>query len=171
MIMEIRILRVVEETTVDGPGFRTSVYCAGCRHACPGCHNPQSWPMTGGEPRSTDDLARQILADPFSDVTFTGGDPFYQAAAFAELAAKIKAESRKTIWCYTGFLFEELVDAPQYRPLLERLDVLVDGPFVMAERDESLLFRGSRNQRIIDVPASLREGKAVEFRLDTEPFS
>ena len=73
--MEIRVLRVVEETTVDGPGFRNSVYCAGCLHACPGCHNPQSWPMNGGEPRSVDELAEQLLADPFADVTFTGGDP------------------------------------------------------------------------------------------------
>lgn len=127
--------------------------------------------MTGGEPRSTDDLADQLLADPFSDVTFTGGDPFYQAAAFAELAQKIKAASTKTIWCYTGFLFEELVDDPQYRPLLEQLDVLVDGPFVMALRDESLLFRGSSNQRIIHVPASLRAGKVVETSLEADLFT
>ncbi len=159
--MKIQVIRVIEETTVDGPGFRTSVYCAGCRHACLGCHNPQSWPMTAGEPRAVEDLACQILADPFADVTFTGGDPLYQAEAFALLAKIIKQQSRKTIWCYTGFLFEELVADAQYLPLLQNIDVLVDGPFVMAQRDEDLRFRGSTNQRIIDVPASLAKGEVV----------
>ncbi len=159
--MTIQVIRVVEETTVDGPGFRTSVYCAGCRHACPGCHNPQSWPMTAGEPRSVQDLARQILADPFADVTFTGGDPVYQAEAFARLAQLIKQQSSKTIWCYTGFLFEELLADAQYLPLLQHIDVLVDGPFIMAQRNEALRFRGSSNQRIIDVPASLAQGRVV----------
>ncbi len=159
--MNIQIIRVIEETTVDGPGFRTSVYCAGCRHACPGCHNPQSWPMTAGESRSVEDLTRQILADPFADVTFTGGDPLYQAEAFAQLAQLIKQQSNKNIWCYTGFLFEELLKDPQYLLLLQHIDVLVDGPFIMAQRDEDLRFRGSSNQRIIDVPASLARGSVV----------
>ncbi len=159
--MNIQVIRVIEETTVDGPGFRTSVYCAGCKHACPGCHNPQSWPMSAGEQRSVDDLARQILSDPFADVTFTGGDPLYQASAFAELAQRIKAKSDKTIWVYTGFLWEELMGHPEYMPLLQSIDMLVDGPFVMHLRNEELRFRGSENQRIIDVPASLQRGEVV----------
>ncbi|MDE6158980.1 MAG: anaerobic ribonucleoside-triphosphate reductase activating protein [Bacteroidaceae bacterium] len=159
--MDIRVLKVVEETTVDGPGFRNSVYCAGCLHACPGCHNPQSWSMNGGEPYTVDELAGQLLADPFADVTFTGGDPLYQAEAFGELARRIKAESTKTIWVYTGFLWEELVNEEKYANLLKHIDVLVDGPFVAARRNENLHFRGSDNQRIIDVPASLRKGEVV----------
>ncbi len=117
--------------------------------------------MTAGEPRSVQDLARQILADPFADVTFTGGDPVYQAEAFARLAQLIKQQSSKTIWCYTGFLFEELVVDAQYLPLLQHIDVLVDGPFIMAQRNEDLCFRGSSNQRIINVPASLAQGRVV----------
>lgn len=159
--MEIRVLQVVEETTVDGPGFRNSVYCAGCLHACPGCHNPQSWSMSGGEPYTVDELAEQLLADPFADVTFTGGDPLYQAEAFGELARRIKAGSTKTIWVYTGFLWEELVNEEKYANLLRHIDVLVDGPFIAARRNENLHFRGSDNQRIIDVPASLRKGEVV----------
>ena len=82
----INVLRVLHDTTVDGPGFRTSIYCAGCRHQCPGCHNPQSWAFGAGEDRSTDDLLDEITSDPFADVTFTGGDPFFQVEGFTELA-------------------------------------------------------------------------------------
>lgn len=164
--MDIRVLNVVEETTVDGPGFRTSIYCAGCRHACPGCHNPQSWDMDGGRPVSVEDLCRQVLDDPFADVTFTGGDPFFQAEAFTALARMIKERSRKTIWCYTGFTYEALLDNEVHRRLLEQVDVLVDGPFVQSLRNTDLPFRGSSNQRLIDVPASLREGRVVEWASD-----
>ena len=158
---KIRILDILEDTTVDGPGFRTSIYCAGCQHHCPGCHNPQSWDMEGGENVAVSDILKTILDDPFADVTFSGGDPMYQAEAFTELARQIKAQSRKTIWCYTGFTFEQLVVNPCTRALLEQLDVLVDGRFVGELRDEDLLYRGSSNQRLIDVPKSLAEGQVV----------
>ena len=145
---------------VDGPGFRTAVYCAGCRHQCPGCHNPQSWDFNGGRDMTVEQVMRIIEADPYANVTFTGGDPMYQAAAFAELARAIHRRTNKDIWCYTGFTFESLISDDQ-RELLAEIDVLVDGPFVMALRDESLLFRGSSNQRIIDVPASLYSGQTI----------
>lgn len=163
----ISVLSIVEDTMVDGPGFRTSVYCAGCRHKCPGCHNPQSWDPTGGHAMSTDEIMRVIEADPFTQgVTFTGGDPMYQPEGFAELARAIRCRTpRKDIWCYTGFLFEQLVANPRQRALLELVDVLVDGPFVKQQRDETLLFRGSRNQRLIDVRPSLASGQAVPFYL------
>ena len=157
----INVLKVLHDTTVDGPGFRTSIYCAGCRHQCPGCHNPQSWEFGTGEERSTESLLEEIMSDPFADVTFSGGDPLYQAEGFAELAARIKAESRKTIWCYTGFRFEDLMHHTAAQALLRHVDVLVDGPFVQRLRDEDLLFRGSSNQRLIDVPRSLAEGEVV----------
>lgn len=147
---------------VDGPGFRTSIYCAGCRHACPGCHNPQSWSFDGGRDMSTNEIMRVIEADPYANVTFSGGDPMYQAEGFLELAQAIHQRTRKTIWCYTGFRYEQLIQ-PAQRELLELTDVLVDGPFVMALRDEQLLFRGSSNQRLIDVQATLRAGRVILF--------
>ena len=151
---------------VDGPGFRTSIYCAGCRHACEGCHNPQSWDFSGGRAMATDEIMRIIEADPYANVTFTGGDPMYQPEGFAELARAIHARTDKNIWCYTGFTFERLLNNPRQRALLEQIDVLVDGPFVKALRNDDLIFRGSSNQRIIDVPRSLQEGRAVLLPLD-----
>ena len=148
---------------VDGPGFRTAIYCAGCRHQCPGCHNPQSWDFSGGRPVTTDELMRIIEADPYTrGVTFTGGDPMYQPEGFAELADAIRQRTpQKDIWCYTGFTFEQLITNPRQRALLEQIDVLVDGPFLREQRDETLLFRGSRNQRIIDVQASLEARQTI----------
>ena len=162
----LRILDIVEDTMVDGPGFRTSVYCAGCRHACPGCHNPQSWAFDQGREMTVGEIMRIIEADPYANVTFSGGDPMYQAAGFAELAREIHRRTNKDIWCYTGFTFESLINQDQ-RELLSEIDVLVDGPFVQALRDEDLLFRGSSNQRIIDVQASLYSGTTVLWQSDT----
>lgn len=159
----LRILDIVEDTMVDGPGFRTSIYCAGCRHACPGCHNPQSWAFNGGKDMTVEQIMRIIEADPYANVTFTGGDPMYQAAGFAELARQVHRRTQKDIWCYTGFTFESLIHEDQ-RELLGELDVLVDGPYIAAQRDEDLLFRGSRNQRIIDVQASLYSGEIILWK-------
>ena len=159
----ISVLSIIEDTMVDGPGFRTSIYCAGCRHACPGCHNPQSWDFEGGRAMSTEEIMRIIEADPYANVTFSGGDPMYQPEGFAELARAIKERTKKNIWCYTGFTIETLMTNPRQRALLTYIDVLVDGPFIKTERDESLCFRGSRNQRILDVPASLKAGSAVAY--------
>ncbi len=163
----IKVLNVLHDTTVDGPGFRTSIYCAGCRHHCPGCHNPQSWDFEAGRNMEVDELMQDIKSDPFADVTFSGGDPFFQAEAFAELARRIKVETRKTIWAYTGFLYENLLENPAHRALLEQLDVLVDGPFIQSLRDADLLFRGSSNQRLIDVPASLKTGEVIPWKRET----
>lgn len=135
----------------DGPGLRTSIYCAGCEHHCPGCHNPQSWNISNGHWMSVDELLEIIKADEFSNVTFTGGDPFYQAEAFTELARRIKSETRKTIWCWTGFTMEEIMEDPVKSQLLNYIDTLVDGPFLIDQRDTTLLFRGSPNQRIINI--------------------
>lgn len=157
----LSILEIVEDTTVDGPGFRTTVYCAGCPNRCPGCHNPQSWDIENGHEVDIEDILATILADPFADVTFSGGDPMFQPQGFTELAKAIKERCTKNIWCYTGYLFEELLQMPRQRELLEYVDVLVDGRFVEALKDESLRFRGSSNQRVIDVRASLKAGAAV----------
>ena len=157
----ISVLQVVHDTMVDGPGMRTTVYCAGCPNHCPGCHNPESWDIQHGTPVSVATLLDELLADPFADVTFSGGDPMFQAEAFARLADGLRERSRKTIWCYTGLTFEQVLTHPSQRALLERVDVLVDGPFILAQRDPDLVFRGSANQRVIDVPASLRRGEVL----------
>ena len=161
----IRVLDIIEDTMVDGPGFRTSIYCAGCRHQCTGCHNPQSWAFDQGHEMSVDDIMKIIEADPYANVTFSGGDPMYQAAAFAELARVIHQRTNKDIWCFTGFTYESLI-TPEQRELLEQIDVLVDGPYIEKLRDPDLLFRGSSNQRLIDVQASLYSGKVVLWHPD-----
>ena len=162
----ISVLNIIEDTMVDGPGFRTSIYCAGCQHQCPGCHNPQSWDFSGGQTMTTDDIMRIVESDPYArGVTFSGGDPMYQPEGFAELARAIHDRTpQKDIWCYTGFVYEQLLTNPRQRALLEQVDVLVDGPFVRAQRDETLVFRGSRNQRIIDVQQSLYAGEVILWR-------
>ena len=158
--MALRVLDIARGTSVDGPGLRDSIYFAGCHHACEGCHNPQSWDMNGGKEMSDDEVMAILREDDF-DVTFSGGDPMYRAAEVARLARRIKAELGKTIWCYTGVVFENIVMKADFRCLLETIDVLVDGPSVLAGRDISLRFRGSGNQRIIDVKQSLLTGKTV----------
>ena len=160
----ISVLQVVHDTMVDGPGMRTTVYCAGCPNHCPGCHNPESWDIQHGTPVSVATLLDELLTDPFADVTFSGGDPMFQAEAFARLADGLRERSRKTIWCYTGNHFEQEILRPGCGrcevtdELLSLLDVLVDGRFVEALHDISLRFRGSSNQRIIDVRKTLASG-------------
>lgn len=155
------IMNIIEDTTVDGPGLRTAIYAAGCSHACPGCHNPTSWDIHNGRPMEIEEIVRRILDDPFADVTFSGGDPFYQVEGFTRLAQAIKTNSRKSIWCYTGYSFERIMQRPKLACLLPYIDVLVDGRFVRELRDESLRFRGSSNQRLINVPASLKLGRVI----------
>ncbi|BCS84341.1 anaerobic ribonucleoside-triphosphate reductase-activating protein [Prevotella herbatica] len=157
----ISILDIVHDTMVDGPGFRTSIYCAGCPNACVGCHNPQSWDVNNGKMMTTKEIMDVIKEDPFANVTFSGGDPMFQPVGFAELADVIRIETSKTIWCFTGFKFETLIKNHAQKSLLEKIDVLVDGPFVQKLRDTDLIFRGSSNQRIIDVKASLKNGEVV----------
>lgn len=164
----ISVLSIVHDTMVDGPGFRTSIYCAGCPNHCPDCHNPQSWDIKHGTPTSTEELMQEIMCDPFANVTFSGGDPMYQAEGFTELAKAIREQSDKDIWCFTGYKYENLVKHPKQLELLKQIDVLVDGPFVKELRDEDLFFRGSSNQRIINVRKSLATGTVVEIHLTKE---
>ena len=158
----IRVLDIRYGTSVDGVGLRTSIYCAGCENRCPGCHNPQSWDERGGEAIATDELFDRIV-EAEMNVTFTGGDPMLHPEGFTALARRLRAETPYTIWCYTGYRFEELLRHPARRALAELCDVEVDGPFVEAERDTTLRFRGSRNQRLVDVRRSLAQGETVLF--------
>lgn len=148
----MRVLDIIDGTTVDGPGFRTSIYFAGCCHHCEGCHNPTSWDMDGGREWTVDELMQRII-DNDMDVTFSGGDPMYQADDILPLAKEIR-KLGKTIWCYTGFRYEQLYAHPSMNSLLEYMDVLVDGEFILSRRNTKLQFRGSDNQRIIDLSKS-----------------
>ena len=147
--MKIRILDIAYETMADGPGLRTSIYCAGCAHHCPGSHNPQSRDFSGGQEMSVKELLDIVKDDEFANVTFSGGDPLYQVEAFTELARLIKEETNKNIWCYTGFRYEEIQADERLRQILPYIDTLVDGPFIAELRDPDLPFRGSSTPRII----------------------
>ena len=151
--MSLRVIDIVGGTSVDGPGLRTSVYFAGWNHHCPGCHNPQSWDFEGGEAMSVLRI-KEIIDDCDFNVTFSGGDPLMQPVdEMVELARLLKADGR-TIWCYTGYSYEYVASRPEYEELLACIDVLVDGPFIESLRDISLRFRGSSNQRLVDVARS-----------------
>lgn len=160
--MNLRVLDIVRGTTVDGPGFRTSIYLAGCSHACPGCHNPESWSFDGGRELSVD-MVMEIVREEDFNVTLTGGDPMCSAEAVLPLAHAVR-EAGKTLWIYTGYEWEELLADPFRRALTALAEVVVEGPFVLAKRDTDLLFRGSSNQRLIDVARSLEAGVPVEWR-------
>ena len=146
-MMKVRILDIIRGTTVDGPGFRTSIYFAGCRHACPGCHNPQSWDFDGGTEMDLDDIM-EIVRDEDFDVTLSGGDPLYQPEVVGELARRIR-ETGHTVWVYTGFTWEQIQESPRLRNALNDVEAIVEGPFIETLRDTDLRFRGSSNQRII----------------------
>lgn len=148
----LRVLSIIAGTSVDGPGLRTSIYFAGCTHHCPECHNQQSWNPDGGIEMTIAEILARIEEEDFP-VTFSGGDPLMQIEALLPLAKAIKAEHRN-LWCYTGYTIEQILSHSHLRPILDHIDVLVDGPFLKEQRDISLKFKGSANQRIIDVTES-----------------
>ncbi|MDR1089793.1 MAG: anaerobic ribonucleoside-triphosphate reductase activating protein [Prevotella sp.] len=160
-MIKLSISGIVRDTTVDGTGFRTSVYAAGCTHQCAGCHNPHSWDIANGKSYSVDELLVIIKEDEFSNVTFSGGDPLMQVDGFTELAKRIKKETSKNIWCYTGFTYEQILKSYKLSQILPLIDVLVDGRYIDALRNTDLQFRGSSNQRIIDVQKTLSEDRVI----------
>ena len=147
--MNLRVVDIIDGTIVDGPGLRTSIYLAGCRHACEGCHNPQSWDFRSGREMSMEDIVDHVLDNGFN-VTLSGGDPLYQIDAVIELCDAIHSIN-KNVWCYTGFTIEEIQADHSLRRILDHADVLVEGRFIQSLRDPSLRFRGSSNQRIISL--------------------
>ena len=155
---------IVGDSIVDGPGIRTTVFSQGCPHHCPGCHNPETWAFGCGTPMDEEAILDIVRSNPLCrGVTFSGGEPFAQAEAFARLAKLLK-QAGYEVASYSGFTFEALLAGTDaQKDLLSSIDVLIDGPFLLAEKTLEAPFRGSRNQRILDVPKSLSAGVPVEI--------
>ena len=164
--MTLRVLDIIEETMVDGVGLRTAIYVAGCSHNCPHCHNPQSHDFNGGKEYEVDNLVDIVLSDEFADLTLTGGDPMFQVDAALELCKKVKERSNKSIWLYSGFTMEQIVQTRYLARILPYVDVIVDGRYVHELRNTDLPFRGSENQRIIIVDKYLKGEGDYEWKLN-----
>ena len=155
MALPINVCGIEPESIVDGPGFRYVVFVQGCPHHCPGCHNPQSHPFEGGTPRTAAELFAEFSQNPLlSGITLSGGEPFCQAEALCELASLVK-QAGKTVVAYSGYTLEQLLEKAKDEPAILRLlrlcDTLIDGPYIEQKRNLELLFRGSENQRILDL--------------------
>ena len=163
---ELRISGIVRESVVDGPGIRFVVFTQGCPHHCPGCHNPDTHPFDGGKLVNIERILAEVDKNPLlKGLTLSGGEPFCQPGPLAELARKAHARGLD-VMVYSGYTLEQLLEKAETEPevgaLLREADVLVDGRFIEAEKSLILKFRGSRNQRILDVKKSLSEGGPVE---------
>ena len=166
----LRIAGTVNDSIVDGPGIRYVIFTQGCPHHCEGCHNPQTHDFAGGKDADVQKIINEILSNPIlSGVTFSGGEPFCQAEALVPIAEVIK-ENGKQLMIYTGYLLEHLqkMENDGVKRLLELADVIVDGPFVLAEKNLTLSFRGSENQRVIDMVKTRKSGEVVLYRSEYE---
>ena len=161
----LRIAGIMRESIVDGPGIRFAVFCQGCPHNCPDCHNPETHDFNGGTEVSIEKILKAIDENPMlKGVTFSGGEPTCQAEGFLTLAKAVKARGLD-ITVFSGYTYEQLMQRAEEEPALARLleltDLLIDGPFVKAKKDLTLQFRGSSNQRLIDMNATRKEGQIV----------
>ena len=161
----LRVAVILNKSSVDGPGIRAVVFCQGCPGHCEGCHNPSTLPFEGGTEYTPENLAQDVikrLTPLHRGITLSGGDPLAQADGVLEFLQAIKKHKPGlNVWCYTGYVYNEVKNLP----VLKEINVLVDGPFILAQRDLDFPYRGSRNQRLIDVLASLEKGEAVDFEL------
>ncbi len=163
--MKIRLASNLQsDSIVDGEGIRTIIWTQGCPHHCPGCHNPETHSFDGGKLVEVEEIKKEISGLLGQDgITISGGEPFSQIEPCLEIA-KFAKSLNLNVWCYTGYTFEELLKMPKAIEFLKYVDVLIDGKFMMSEKSLSLKFRGSRNQRIINVKRSLREKKVCTIR-------
>lgn len=161
----LHYLYTYPETIVDGDGIRYSIYLAGCSHRCKGCHNPESWNPKAGRPLTPevlDGMIAEINTNPLLDgVTFSGGDPFFNPEDFLAVLRQVKERTGMNVWCYTGYVYEDLLADPLRRPLLDYIDVLVDGKFIAELYSPYLEFRGSSNQRILKLVSASEPGKKL----------
>ena len=161
----LRIAGTVEESIVDGPGLRYVLFTQGCPHGCPGCHNPETHGFFGGRDVSLARILADVEKNPITrGVTFSGGEPFCQPRPLLLLARELRVRGYN-LTAFSGYTYDQICADPEKKALLDELDILVDGPFLLNERTLTLRFRGSRNQRILDVPASLAQGHAVLHEL------
>lgn len=166
----LRIAGTVKDSIVDGPGIRYVIFTQGCPHHCPGCHNPQTHDFQGGYEKAQDEILEEIFQNPIlSGVTFSGGEPFCQPEGLLPIAEAIK-EKGIHLTIFTGYLLDQLyqMDNSAVKRLLELADMIVDGPFILAERNLTLSYRGSENQRVIDMVKTRKEGKVVLYRSEYE---
>ncbi len=166
--MEIRIAGIVKESVVDGPGIRYVVFTQGCPHHCPGCHNPQTHAFDGGELKQTEDLLEQLGKNPLvRGLTLSGGEPLAQTEAVLQLTKGAKA-MQKDVILYTGYTWEQVLEKQKkedaLKELLDQLWLVIEGPFLEAQKNLALPFRGSTNQRVIDVAKSLASGQIMEYQ-------
>ena len=162
--MQIRIAGLVPESFVDGDGIRFAIFMQGCRRNCAGCHNPETHALDGGRLIDTEEILAAVKKNPLLDgITLTGGEPLLQVDAANEIARVVKSLGLN-VWCYTGYTFEELPTSAQ--PLLENVDVLIDGEFIERLRDLELQFRGSSNQRIIDIKKTREQNRIVLWEVE-----
>ena len=163
---KIRVAGLTNDSIVDGKGFRFVIFTQGCLHHCKGCHNPETWAMDGGTLMDISEIEEKVARNGLLDgITFSGGDPFYQPEACAKIAKWAK-ERGLNIWAYTGFLYEELLNMPEVKEFLDLVDVLVDGPFILEEKSLLLNFRGSKNQRVIDLNETKKTGTVSLLDVD-----
>ncbi len=163
--VRLAVPKIQEDSIVDGEGIRSVIWFQGCPHHCESCHNPETWDFNEGFEISLDDVKKQIDELEFqAGVTFSGGDPMCQIEALVELASYVK-EKGMNVWVYTGYVYDDIVKLsesnPLYRKVLDYIDVLVDGPFVLKLKSFDVPFRGSSNQRLIDVAKTLEKGKVI----------
>ncbi len=158
---EIQMMNIMNSSSVDGVGFRDVLFVSGCPHHCDGCHNPQTWDYHAGVRVTLGEVYDKLTESAITNVTISGGEPFEQVDSLYELVSAIKATTAKTVWIYSGYTFENLVFDKEKLRLLEICDVLVDGRFEKDNTELNLRFKGSLNQRIIDIRASLDSGEVV----------
>ncbi len=164
--LTLRVAGRVQDSIVDGPGLRYALFVQGCPYHCEGCHNQKTWDFDGGEEFTPEQIIEEIRSNPLlTGLTLSGGEPACQAAALLPVARFAK-QSGLDIWIWSGNTFEKLLELndPDVLELLRLCDVLVDGPFILAQRTLALEWRGSKNQRLVDLPKSLAVGRYVEYR-------
>ena len=171
---KIRLAGIAQNSLVNGIGLRKVFFSQGCTHKCKGCFSPFTWDFESGKLIDIDELVKQVKDEYYLDgVTFSGGDPFQQADKFAILSKELK-KNNINIWCYTGYTWEELLGLSKtdngIKDLMHNCDVIVDGPYIQEKHDPNLKFKGSSNQRIIDVKLSLQQNKIVLFDINKKIY-